>query len=84
MLSIPDKTKNEKWECRLSFFAPRGATFITRTFSRPPLMILLVVSRLLGHSSVTVTTAVYGHLTAGDARVALQQADWFTGREMTW
>jgi integrase/recombinase XerD len=43
-----------------------------------------VVSRLLGHSSVAITLAVYGHLTAGDARAALEKAGWFTGREVTW
>ena len=43
-----------------------------------------VVSKLLGHSSVTMTSAVYGHLTAQDARAALEKAGWFTGREVTW
>ncbi|HYB19117.1 MAG TPA: site-specific integrase [Streptosporangiaceae bacterium] len=43
-----------------------------------------VVSKLLGHSSVTVTLATYGHLTAEDARAALAKAGWFTGREVTW
>jgi len=43
-----------------------------------------VVSKLLGHSSVTVTLAVYGHLTAADARAALEKAGWLTGREVTW
>ena len=43
-----------------------------------------VVSKLLGHSSVTVTSSVYGHLTAEDARAALEKAGWFTGREVTW
>jgi len=43
-----------------------------------------VVSRLLGHSSVTVTTAVYGHLTAEDARAALEKAGWLTGKEVSW
>jgi site-specific recombinase XerD len=43
-----------------------------------------VVSRLLGHSSVTTTLAVYGHLTVEDARAALEKAGWFTGREVTW
>ena len=43
-----------------------------------------VVSNLLGHSSVTVTLSVYGHLTAEDARRALQKAGWFTGGEVTW
>jgi integrase len=43
-----------------------------------------VVSKLLGHSSVTTTSAVYGHLTAEDARKALEKAGWFTGREVTW
>jgi len=43
-----------------------------------------VVSTLLGHSSVAVTYSVYGHLTAEDARAALERAGWLTGREMTW
>jgi integrase/recombinase XerD len=45
---------------------------------------LEVVSKLLGHSSVTTTLAVYGHLTAADARAALEKAGWLTGREVTW
>jgi len=43
-----------------------------------------VVSKLLGHSSVTTTSATYGHLTVEDARAALEKAGWFTGREVTW
>jgi integrase len=43
-----------------------------------------VVSTLLGHSSVTVTLSVYGHLTAADARAALEKAGWFTGKEVSW
>jgi integrase/recombinase XerD len=43
-----------------------------------------VVSKLLGHSSVTTTLSVYGHLTAEDARKALEAAGWFTGSEVTW
>jgi integrase/recombinase XerD len=43
-----------------------------------------IVSRLLGHSSVTTTSAIYGHLTAEDAREALEKAGWFTGREVRW
>jgi integrase/recombinase XerD len=43
-----------------------------------------VVSKLLGHSSVTTTSATYGHLTAEDARASLEKAGWFTGREVTW
>jgi integrase/recombinase XerD len=43
-----------------------------------------VVSKLLGHCSVTTTSATYGHLTAEDARAALEKAGWFTGREVTW
>ena len=38
----------------------------------------------LGHSSVTTTSAVYGHLTVEDARAALEKAGWLTGREVTW
>jgi site-specific recombinase XerD len=45
-----------------------------------------VVSKVLGHSSVAVTSAVYGHLTAEDARRALEAAGWFSaaGSEVTW
>jgi integrase/recombinase XerD len=43
-----------------------------------------VVSKLLGHSSVTTTSAVYGHLTAQDARAALEKAGWLTGKEVSW
>lgn len=43
-----------------------------------------VVSAMLGHSSVTVTESVYGHLTAADARAALEKAGWFTGKEVSW
>jgi integrase/recombinase XerD len=42
-----------------------------------------VVSKLLGHSSVAVTSAVYGHLTAADARKALEAAGWFAGSEVS-
>ena len=43
-----------------------------------------VVSALLGHSSVAVTSSVYGHLTVEDARAALEKAGWFTGKEVSW
>ncbi|HLM90291.1 MAG TPA: tyrosine-type recombinase/integrase [Streptosporangiaceae bacterium] len=43
-----------------------------------------VVSKLPGHSSVTTTSAIYGHLTAEDARAALEKAGWLTGREVSW
>lgn len=43
-----------------------------------------VVSKLLGHSSVTTTLAAYGHLTAADARKVLEKAGWLTGREVIW
>jgi integrase/recombinase XerD len=43
-----------------------------------------VVSTLLGHSSVTVTSSVYGHLTAEDARAALEKAGWLSGKELSW
>jgi integrase/recombinase XerD len=42
-----------------------------------------VVSKLLGHASITTTMSVYGHLTAEDARKALEAAGWFTGTEVT-
>ena len=41
-----------------------------------------VVSQVLGHSSVVTTQQVYGHLTAEDARRALEAAGWFSGREI--
>ncbi len=43
-----------------------------------------IVSALLGHSSVAVTSSVYGHLTVEDARAALERAGWFTGKEVQW
>jgi len=43
-----------------------------------------VVSTLLGHSSVTTTSAIYGHLTAEDARAALEKAGWLTGKGVSW
>jgi integrase len=42
-----------------------------------------VVSKVLGHSSAATTSAVYGHLSAADARKALKAAGWFTGTEVT-
>lgn len=42
-----------------------------------------VVSKILGHSSVATTSAIYGHLTAVDARRALEAAGWFTGTEVS-
>lgn len=36
-----------------------------------------MVSKLLGHSSVTTTVGVYGHLSVEDARQMLEQAGWF-------
>lgn len=43
-----------------------------------------VVAMLLGHASVTTTLSIYGHLSAQDARRALEAAGWFTGGEVTW
>lgn len=43
-----------------------------------------VVSTLLGHSSITTTLEVYGHLTAEDARRALEAAGFLTGQEVQW
>ncbi len=43
-----------------------------------------VVSKILGHGSVVTTSAIYGHLTAADARAALEKAGWLPGREVTW
>ena len=37
-----------------------------------------VVSKLLGHASVTTTLNIYGHLSVEDARRALEKAGWFT------
>ncbi|MGW7576973.1 tyrosine-type recombinase/integrase [Streptomyces sp. NPDC054765] len=41
-----------------------------------------VVSKLLGHVSLTTTTETYGHLTAEDARKALEAVGWFDGTEV--
>ena len=41
-----------------------------------------VVSVLMGHGSVTTTASIYGHLTAEDARRALEAAGWFAGTQV--
>ena len=43
-----------------------------------------VVSKLLGRSSVTTTSATSGRVTIEDARAALEKSGWLTGREVTW
>jgi site-specific recombinase XerD len=43
-----------------------------------------VVSMLLGHASITTTLQTYGHLTSEDARRVLEEAGWFTGRQVSW
>lgn len=43
---------------------------------------LEVVSKLLGHASLTTTVSTYGHLTSEDSRRALEAAGWFTGNEV--
>lgn len=43
---------------------------------------LEVVSKLLGHASVTTTADIYGHLTSEDARRVLEKAGWFAGTEV--
>ena len=32
----------------------------------------------------SVTSSVIGHLTAADARAALEKAGWLTGKEVSW
>lgn len=43
---------------------------------------LEVVSKLLGHASMTTTLDIYGHLSAEDARRALEAAGLLTGQEV--
>lgn len=43
-----------------------------------------VVSRLLGHASITTTLSFYGHLSVEDARAVLEEAGWFTDRRVSW
>jgi integrase/recombinase XerD len=40
------------------------------------------VRELMGHASVATTIDAYGHLTVEDARHVLEEAGWFTGREV--
>ena len=42
------------------------------------------VKELLGHASITTTIDAYSHLTVEDARHALEEAGWFSGREVRW
>ena len=41
-----------------------------------------VVATLLGHASVVTTSSTYGHLSVEDARRVMQQAGWFTDRQV--
>lgn len=43
-----------------------------------------VVSALLGHASIATTADIYGHLSAEDARRALEAAGFLTGKEVAW
>jgi integrase/recombinase XerD len=43
---------------------------------------LETVKELLGHASISTTIDTYGHLTVEDARRTLEDAGWFTGREV--
>jgi integrase/recombinase XerD len=43
-----------------------------------------VVSRLLGHASITTTLSFYGHLSVEDARIVLEKAGWFADRQVSW
>lgn len=43
-----------------------------------------VVSKVLGHASITTTLSVYGHLSVEDARSVLEKAGWFTDRPVSW
>lgn len=45
---------------------------------------LEIVATLLGHTNVQVTAATYGHLTAEDAREAMERAGWFAGQGLQW
>lgn len=40
------------------------------------------VKELVGHASISTTIDTYGHLTVEDARRTLEEAGWFTGREV--
>jgi integrase len=42
-----------------------------------------VVSGLLGHASITTTLTIYGHLSAEDARKALEAAGWLSGSQVS-
>jgi len=43
-----------------------------------------VVAPLLGHSAVVTTSSTYGHLTVEDARRVMEQAGWFTDKQVSW
>jgi integrase/recombinase XerD len=43
-----------------------------------------MVSAILGHSSITTTSQTYGHLSSEDARRALEEAGWFSRRQVSW
>ncbi|MZG15936.1 tyrosine-type recombinase/integrase [Streptomyces sp. SID5914] len=43
-----------------------------------------VVSKLLGHASITTTLDIYGHLSVEDARRVLDAAGFLPGQEVQW
>jgi len=43
-----------------------------------------MVSAVLGHASITTTSQTYGHLSSEDARRVLEEAGWFTQRQVSW
>lgn len=43
-----------------------------------------VVSKLLGHASITTTLSCYGHLSVEDARTVLEKAGWFADQQVSW
>ena len=43
-----------------------------------------MVSAVLGHTSITTTSQTYGHLSSEDARRVLEEAGWFSRRQVSW
>ena len=56
-------------------------TYATRMLQRK--VPVEVVSKLLGHASLTTTVRTYAHISSDDARRALADAGWFTTRTVT-
>jgi len=96
-VNIWAEPEGRAWSCRaacdlvLRLRAGTGVAFGPRWFRHTAAARRLrdgvpveVASALPGHWSAAVTSPVYGHTAAEDARAAPEKAGWLTGKEVQW